>query len=416
MVDCFEHRSNLPSVCGANLPRLHEYLGREAGVGEDVQLGTLRHRRDPKPRGPTVAGEVFVTSDVNVLWKDTAPTPRFQVTEPPTETVDLAVVGGGLAGMWTAHRFLEARPDASVVVIERDRVGSGASGRAGGYLNPRYGTTVHHILSHGKEEGRASYHVGESAITELERFVADRRIGCDFQRASHITFAMSGLQERRLRKDLDATREMGIDTMREITPAELDKQVRLPASYVAYDEQNCALVRPLKLLRGLTAHCVARGVGVVEECELLRVRHERTHVTAHTTRGDVKARAVVLATGTWAGEQRALKRQVPRRARALHARLQRARSHLDVLFRPCPQRSSPRGSHARSCEDHDRAGPGTLSSRAVAVARRTDHPPTDARPGRSRRPWRLGQVGKRSAPDEIRHVTRRTQLVTGDVS
>ena len=66
------------------------------------------------------------------VWHDAA-SPEWHVERAPSHAeVDVAIVGGGLSGLWTAYYCSLARPDLSIAVIESRRVGFGASGRNGG--------------------------------------------------------------------------------------------------------------------------------------------------------------------------------------------------------------------------------------------------------------------------------------------
>ena len=47
--------------------------------------------------------------------------------------VDIAIVGGGYTGLWTAYYLLRLDPTLRVLVIEKEIVGFGASGRNGGW-------------------------------------------------------------------------------------------------------------------------------------------------------------------------------------------------------------------------------------------------------------------------------------------
>ena len=57
--------------------------------------------------------------------------------EPPLETdttADIAIVGGGYTGLWTAYFLKQIQPDLDVVLVEAKHIGHGASGRNGGWL------------------------------------------------------------------------------------------------------------------------------------------------------------------------------------------------------------------------------------------------------------------------------------------
>ena len=72
------------------------------------------------------------------LWLDSLTLPQRAALNGDLE-VDVAIVGGGFTGLWTAYYLKQLDPSRSVMVIERNHVGFGASGRNGGWALGEYG-------------------------------------------------------------------------------------------------------------------------------------------------------------------------------------------------------------------------------------------------------------------------------------
>src|SRR5688572_7080102 len=74
-------------------------------------------------------------SPTTSLWAATVVEPPRRAALPGDRDADVAIVGAGFTGLWTAYSLLRADPTLRVVVLERERVGFGASGRNGGWCS-----------------------------------------------------------------------------------------------------------------------------------------------------------------------------------------------------------------------------------------------------------------------------------------
>src|SRR5205085_12699856 len=115
-------------------------------------------------------------------WHDTATAFAGGAAGPVEDHFDVAVIGAGFTGLGAALQL--AKAGAKVVVLEADRVGSGASGRNGGHLN---NGLAHSYLTAkaqlGQERATALYHALDASIDTLEQLIAEEGIACDFRRS-----------------------------------------------------------------------------------------------------------------------------------------------------------------------------------------------------------------------------------------
>src|SRR3954447_6457178 len=163
----------------------------------------LRCTTDDRSGAPAGKGASMTTSAEQSLWIDSAPTARHRPLEGDLE-VDVAVLGGGIAGLTTA--LLVKQAGATVAVIEADRVGRGVTGTNTAKVSALQQTVYSQIRArHGAEGvqayapaslagaggGRASGAGSLAGVGEVERLARELKIECGLERAPAFTYAAS---------------------------------------------------------------------------------------------------------------------------------------------------------------------------------------------------------------------------------
>lgn len=232
------------------------------------------------------------------LWLDLLPAPLAARPALAADIdVDVAIVGAGFTGLWTAYYLAGLDPSLRIAVVEREVAGFGASGRNGGWVS---GFIAGDPAVYQRHSSPAAVLRAEretfAAITEIGRVVADERIDCAFAHGGSLTVAYSEPQRRRLAATVAARRARGIteDDLRMLDGGELEAQVHTPGARAATFSPHCASVDPARLVRGLADACERRGVTIYEqspaEIEPGRLR---------TPGGTVTAPMVVRATESY---------------------------------------------------------------------------------------------------------------------
>ena len=222
------------------------------------------------------------------VWRDTAPPLDPFEPLPGDVSYDVAIVGAGFTGLWTAYYLSEADPTRRIVVLEAEEVGFGASGRNGGWCSALFPAS-HSTLAKaaGHDDAVAQHAAMAGSVDEVGRVCASQGIAADFAKGGTLALVRSAAQETRARAEVEEStdvRWLGADEARAVLAA---ADVR-GATYTP----DCAAIHPLKLVRGLARRVAERGVRI----------HERTRVTAIepgrvlTERGTVRADVVVRAT------------------------------------------------------------------------------------------------------------------------
>jgi glycine/D-amino acid oxidase-like deaminating enzyme len=223
------------------------------------------------------------------FWHETAGdlTPRAGL-DGDTDA-DVAIVGGGLTGLWTAWYLLERDPGLRIVVLEKEIAGFGASGRNGGWCSALFPRSITSLeRTHGRNAAIAMRRAMIDTVAEVGRVTASLGIDCDFVRGGTIAYARSAVQERAARAEIAEAAHYGVD---EIGWLDAD-EARAAGAVGASLDRNCARLHPAKLVRGLAARLEARGVRIAEHTEVTRASTGRVD----TLRGVVRADQVVMAT------------------------------------------------------------------------------------------------------------------------
>ncbi|MHB1777122.1 MAG: NAD(P)/FAD-dependent oxidoreductase [Acidimicrobiales bacterium] len=250
------------------------------------------------------------------LWWDTAPAPRRPRPPLPGDLdTDVAIVGAGFTGLWTALSLAAADPSLRVAVVEREIAGFGASGRNGGWCSALFAASPARIeREHGRPAAVAMRRAMEAAVDEVGRTAAVEGIDCHFAKGGTVVAARSPAQVARARAEVAAARGYGVgeDDLRWLEAEEATAVLGATGVLGATYSPHCAALQPAALACGLAEAVVRRGVALHEGTAAAAVEPgapgRRPVVrTAHgSVRADVVVRAVEGWTPSLAGERRTL--------------------------------------------------------------------------------------------------------------
>jgi glycine/D-amino acid oxidase-like deaminating enzyme len=242
------------------------------------------------------------------LWHDTAgddwvPRPAL----PGDLDVDVAVVGAGYTGLWTAYYLKRADPSLRVVVLEREVAGFGASGRNGGWCSALFPASVAWLAArYGEERAVAQHRAMQATLDEIAQVVAAEDIDCGFTKGGTVVVARTPQQLDRARAEVAEARRWGFGEDDLALLGADEARARLAAAGVlgATYTPHCAAVHPARLVRGLARAVERLGVTVHERTPVTRI--EPRVVTTPT--GRVRAEVVVRATEGFTAQLPGLRR------------------------------------------------------------------------------------------------------------
>lgn len=227
-----------------------------------------------------------------------------------TTTADLAVIGAGFTGLWTALIAKERAPERDVVMLDAGRVGWAASGRNGGFC----AASLTHGLANGIErfgdEMATLEKLGRDNLDEIEAATKRYGIDCDFRRTGDLSVATAPWQLDGLRDGYDDAVRYGADVVlldEEKTRAEVTSPTYLGG---LWNRDGCAIVDPGRLAWGLRDACLRLGVRIFEGSAVESVTRDGAGLRVRTGRGSVTARQVAVATGAFRGPVRRLRAYV----------------------------------------------------------------------------------------------------------
>lgn len=211
---------------------------------------------------------------------------------------DVAIVGGGFTGLWTALALRRRRPDLSVAVIEAAICGAGASAKNGGKVHGYWGSLPGAVNALGDDGALAIARAGTRAQDGIRDFA--RTCGRDiwWREAPSLRIAASPAQDAKLAPHIATARRLGVSDMMELLPAEaVQARCQSPVFRGAVMFAEGATVHPGRLVRALRAACLDAGVTIHENTAMTGL-DRGTPSRVRTAGGEIVARDVVLATNT----------------------------------------------------------------------------------------------------------------------
>lgn len=234
------------------------------------------------------------------LWQDGAvQTKRQQLVG--NLNVDVAIVGAGYTGLWTAFYLTELDPTLSIAIIDSKQVGFGASGRNGGWCSALLPWSPAELeIRHGRKAMQFIQREMFATVDEIHRVTNVESIECDFVKGGTLTSASSPAHVDRLRKEVASWHKSGFDSvdMRWLEVDEIRNIINLATTYGGVFSPHCAALHPLKLVTGLARVLEHRRVQIFENSQAKAI--EAHQVT--TLEGSLTARHIVRATEAYTSQ------------------------------------------------------------------------------------------------------------------
>lgn len=225
------------------------------------------------------------------------------------EKTDIAIVGGGYVGLWTAIAIRELDPSVDVTVIEADVCGGGASGRNGGFVMTWWPKVSSLIARCGREDAMRLVRASEAGIDQIEAFCRRHAPKAQFRRGGWLWTATTTAQLGAWDEVVNRAQELAPGTFSTLDPDEVAARTGSPRHLAGVLEPSNATVQPAQLARALRERARALGVRILEHSKVTGIRRGPV-VTLQCANGRLRADSVVIATNAWAAGLRPLRNKL----------------------------------------------------------------------------------------------------------
>ncbi len=215
-------------------------------------------------------------------------------------SADVAIIGGGFTGLWTAYFLTRTDPDLGVVVLEQDICGGGPSGRNGGFASGWWDELDGLVTLYGEQAAVKACRAISDSINAIGQFCEEHAIDAWFKRNGYM-YAETAAAHRHVRDEMvGMARKVGApDELGALSPEEVTARCSSPAFRAGAFMRDGASVQPAFLARGLRRVALDKGVTIHESTPVTRLE-PGSSVRLVTPNGSVRAKHVVLALNAWA--------------------------------------------------------------------------------------------------------------------
>ncbi len=232
---------------------------------------------------------------VNSYWQESMPSSLVDRSSVDSDLdVDIAIVGAGYSGLWTAYYLKQLQPGARISIIEANHVGFGASGRNGGWCSGFLPMTLSEIeQQYDRQHAIEMYQQSFATLDEIEKVIGVEKLDCDFHRGGTIHGATNAVQRNRVIEDVKQLHDYGFNEgdSRMLSPQESMAKINIQGLLAASYTPHCAVIHPAKLALGLASVVERMGVKIYEDSRVVEISSRTLKMKDVRVRAEVVVRA-----------------------------------------------------------------------------------------------------------------------------
>ena len=265
-------------------------------------------------RRPAVESGVVLpnTTDVPSFWLADLPSFTVGRSVQGDQEFDVAIVGAGFSGLWTAWYLLEADPTLRIAIVEAEFAGFGASGRNGGWCTEDIALSLTELSDRYGEDGARSVVDTMRASVDAIGEVA-RSIECDYRKTGMFLVARGIAQVPGLKHSYDALVHLDrADGVELLDGAAARANVHASRVEAGMYNPHGAALQPAKLARGLADVLEQRGVVIYEKSPVTDITalSGKLNPLVRTDKGSVAAPVVSVSAEAWIARLQRFRRRV----------------------------------------------------------------------------------------------------------
>lgn len=244
------------------------------------------------------------------FWFDSLDAPVTATPAAPLPAkVDVAIIGAGFTGLWTAYYLLLQDPGLDIAIFDANVAGFGASGRNGGWCMG-WAMGIEQLLARPKlaERGLVTARAMQNTVDEIGRVSQAENIDCHYAKGGTLTVATTPFHAARMQETVKHRHALGFtqDDYAWLQPDDARQRLAMTPNYGALYTPHCAAIHPARLVRGLSAMLRSRGVAIHELTPVLSYEKGRLQTGRGSVNADVILRATEGYTDSIAGHKRQL--------------------------------------------------------------------------------------------------------------
>jgi glycine/D-amino acid oxidase-like deaminating enzyme len=229
------------------------------------------------------------------FWSDNYSKPDLPLAGEIPPTSDVAIIGGGFTGLSCARSL--AKAGVSVVVLERETIGWGASSRNAGITGCGLKAGAPTIFKrYGEDYGHKFWQASLDALDLIKELVDEDGIDCDFQQNGDLCVANKPSHYEDFKLIIKWHQQKLGHTLRLVPPEELRGEIGSDAFFGGVVDDHGAGLHPAKLVFGLAEVAAKYGAYLLEECGVFKIENKPEGYRLHTIKGEISAKNVLIAT------------------------------------------------------------------------------------------------------------------------
>lgn len=232
-----------------------------------------------------------------------------------SKTVDIAILGGGFTGLWTAYYLKNQNPSLDIAILEQEFVGYGASGRNGGWCSPTISVgPSESIRRYGMERTKQTIQAMFDTVNEIEKVIAEEKIEADWKKGGALEIALGDYGLPGLESSVETYTKLGFgDEVELLNEEQTRERVFVAGAKGGMFLKNSAVINPYKLVRQLARVLEKNGITIYENTKVIDIveGNESSNPKLITNSGELIARhACVLAGEAYMSQLSKFHRQV----------------------------------------------------------------------------------------------------------